>query len=277
MIPISPKDLAEREFSKTLRGYNPSEVDEYINRIVENYSLLYRENVELAKQLSELLKKLDILTEERMLSKQTLQSAKLKADQVISDAYIRADDILASVKTSCDAIIRNFRDKADAQKKALTEIGHTLLTFKNELFEKYRLHIELIEQLSPSYENEEMLSADEYVERIVTELRREVAAQYGISLDNIEIPEPLKEKPAPPPEPEKKDEAPSETPKKSKPRKPRTTKKKTTKKQQPSVMELIEEYKDSSMLSESNAIPEEQFMLNFDEPSEKGVLSSNES
>jgi hypothetical protein len=67
------------------------------------------------------------------------------------------------------------------------------------------------------------------------------------------------------------------TPKKSKPRKPRTTKKKTTKKQQPSVMELIEEYKDSSVLSESNAIPEEQFMLNFDEPSEKGVLSSNES
>ena len=53
MAPITPKALSEREFTKTIRGYSVSEVDEYIGRIVENYSILYRENIELARRLSE--------------------------------------------------------------------------------------------------------------------------------------------------------------------------------------------------------------------------------
>lgn len=279
MTPITPNELSEKEFSKSLRGYTPAEVDEYIRRLLENYTLLYRENVELAKQLSEALKKLDILSEERTLSKLTLQNAKTKGDKIIEDAYIKADDILASVKTSCDSIIRNFRDKAAAEKKALADIQQTLLTFKHELFEKYRLHIELIEQLSPIYETED-LSPDEYVQRIVTEWKREVDAQYGISLDNIEIPEPLKE-PKPKKEPlpaEVTEETPAEPkePKKKTTRKPRSTKKKTDK-PKPSVMALINEYEDPTVLRESKFVPEQQFMLNFDEPSEAGILSKEES
>ena len=189
MAPITPKALSEREFTKTIRGYSISEVDEYIGRIVENYSILYRENIELARRLSEATGRLENLSSEEELVKQTLQTAKKAGDKIIEEAYIKADDILASIKSSCDSILRNFRDKIEAQKTALADIQQNILTFKNELFEKYRLHIELIEQISPVYEYEEELSPDEYVERVVTNLKKEVAAQYGISLDTLTAPD----------------------------------------------------------------------------------------
>ena len=64
------------------------------------------------------------------------------------------------------------------------EIQEAVFTFKNELFEKYRLHIELIDQIAPIYEYDE-LTSDKYVDRMVTNLKREIAAEYDLRLDDI--------------------------------------------------------------------------------------------
>ncbi len=194
MAQITPSELSEREFTRAIRGYNTAEVDEYINRIVENYSKLYRENIELQQQLSEAHERLGNTSSEELLVRKTLETAKKASDAVIEEAYGRADEILSAVKASCDAVLRNFRDKIEAQKAALIEIEKNVNTFKNELFEKYRLHIELIEQISPVYEYEEELSPEQYVSHVVSDLKKEVAAQYGISLETLTSPEKKTEK-----------------------------------------------------------------------------------
>lgn len=271
MAPVTPKALSEREFTKTLRGYSVSEVDEYISRILENYSILYRENIELAKRLSEAGARLQNLSSEEEFVRQTLQTAKRAGDKIIEDAYVKADDILASIKASCDSILRNFRDKIDAQKTALADIQQNILTFKNELFEKYRLHIELIEQISPVYEYEEELSPDEYVERVVTNLKREVAAQYGISLENLTAPDAAqtrvvenadsaaKTEPTVP-EGVVLDEIRTEAAQKT------TVQKKKKPRAVPSVMDLLDEYEDKEVLRQAKAeLPRaHQLMLNID-------------
>lgn len=278
MSPITPKALSEREFTKTIRGYSVSEVDEYIGRIVENYSILYRENIELARRLSEATGRLENLSSEEELVKQTLQTAKKAGDKIIEEAYIKADDILASIKSSCDSILRNFRDKIEAQKTALADIQQNILTFKNELFEKYRLHIELIEQISPVYEYEEELSPDEYVERVVTNLKKEVAAQYGISLDTLTAPNNTQTKVA-----EDTNELPPTTPEAEPPivevreaatQKPASAPKKRKPRAVPSVMELLDEYEDPEVLREAKAkLPRaRQFMLDIDGENENAEL-----
>ena len=275
MTPITPSDLSEREFPKSIRGYKIAEVDAYIDRITENYSELYRENIELAKKVSELEAKLAAATKDEETARQTLETAKKASDTMIEEAYVRADHILASIKASCDSILKNFRDKIETQKNALSEIQQNVLTFKNELFEKYRLHIELIEQISPVYEYEEELSPEEYAGRVVTELKREVAAQYGISLDSLAMPDAMQTRVVPTVAPvEEAVEIPAvkDEPKPATPKKTRSKKKKTT--SVPSVMELLDEYEDPDVLRESkNKLPHiHQFMLDIDGAPENGEL-----
>ena len=188
MAQITPSELSEREFTRSIRGYNTSEVDAYINRIVENYAILYRENIELSKRLAELEEKQLSLSAEEELIRKTLETARKAGDSIIADAYNRSDEILASVKTGCDSILHNFRDKVEAQKAALSEMQKNVKQFKNELFEKYRLHVELIEQLTPMYEYEEELSPDEYVAHIVSDLKKEVTEQYDLSVETVPTP-----------------------------------------------------------------------------------------
>ena len=46
---LAPHELKSKSFSKSLKGYNPSEVDDYIEFLIDKYTELYRENSELER------------------------------------------------------------------------------------------------------------------------------------------------------------------------------------------------------------------------------------
>ena len=117
MTPIKPEALHGQTFSKTEFGYDPAEVDEHIRRLTENYSLLYRENASLLKQLRETGARLRTLEAELSRADHILKDAQAQRDEIVEEAYLKADNILASVQMNCDSILRHFKEKAEAQEK----------------------------------------------------------------------------------------------------------------------------------------------------------------
>ncbi len=183
-----PDNLQKAELKKGLRGYDVKETDDYIAYLLKQYTELYESYVKLSIELEESKKRFENIDTESALVKQELSNARKAASKIVSDAYERADDILGSIKKNCDLILNSFRDKIEVQKVALAKIQTTIFQFKNELFEKYRLHIELIEKISPIYEYEEDLSPDQYVGRVIDNLEREVASDFGMTLEDISSP-----------------------------------------------------------------------------------------
>ena len=182
MSVITPKDLAGRNFSLSFRGYNKEEVDTYITKVINNYSMLYRRCAELEEQVAVANVRLENIDKEEKRARNSLNSASETSDRIIAEAYEKADNILVSIKRNCDAILRDFRDKVDAKKDAIAEMNARAELFKNELFEKYKAHIELIEKLSPDFEFDDDLSSNEHVARVITELKHEIEAEYDISV-----------------------------------------------------------------------------------------------
>ena len=163
------ESFGKAEFSRSLRGYTPSEVDNYVKNLTEAYSALYRENAALEKKLSDAEEKIAALEK----IKDTLEQARKRSSDIVHDAYENADGILFSVKTGCDEILRGFRKKVEEQKALLYQTRKSVELFQHELFEKYKIHVELIEQLIPKSQDGEILSADDYVDRVVSNLKRE--------------------------------------------------------------------------------------------------------
>lgn len=184
----SPSEAEKRDFQKVLRGYDPGQVDAYINKITENYNELYRYVAELERRCSQAEERLFSIDEEKEKAKHTVEVSRAAADKIVSDAYERSDAILASIKRSCDKILKSFRDKIAEQKNTLTAMQNGIFEFKNDLYRRYRLHIELIDKLSPPVklgEEEEELSPEEYVEKVVSTMNQEIFAEYGISLSEF--------------------------------------------------------------------------------------------
>jgi len=44
---ITPMDIEQQEFSRSFRGYNEEEVDDFLDKIVKDYEELINENIRL--------------------------------------------------------------------------------------------------------------------------------------------------------------------------------------------------------------------------------------
>ena len=267
MTPITPEALLGHTFSKTEMGYEPSEVNALIHRLTESYSVLYQENAFLLKQLRETEERLRALEEAKSQTENILQATQAQRDQIIEDAYLKADSILATVQLNCESVLRSFKEKADAQEKILSDMKKNVLKFKCDLFEHYRLQIELIENLFPDNEEEQNWTPDAYAQHIISELKRKFSDQYEIFPETQmefsfwneckQVHDPEKQKKYSTPEQNTCHHA--------------SPKKKISKKPSP-VMELIDAYEEASVKNEAKASSNLQFMLDFDHPSNNGVV-----
>lgn len=169
---LAPHELKNKSFSKSLKGYNPAEVDEYIEFLIGKYTEAYRENNELERKLHVVVTNLDEIKDEEESIRSTLISAQKMADKIVADAKERADIITGAIKERCDAVIAEFKEQLGAEKQEMWELRTRIVEFKKELFDMYRGHIESIKSVSVNEIDEIVLpDDDQLVARIFTDVK----------------------------------------------------------------------------------------------------------
>lgn len=104
-MPLTPLDIHNKEFSRSFRGYDEDQVNEFLDQVIKDYEGLIRENKDLHNQAVALQERLDHFTNiEDSLSK-TIIVAQEAADEVRSNAKKEAQLILKEAEKNADRII----------------------------------------------------------------------------------------------------------------------------------------------------------------------------
>ncbi len=177
---LAPHELKNKAFSKSLKGYNPAEVDEYIEFLIGKYAEAYRENNELERKLHVVVTNLDEIKDEEESIRSTLLSAQKMAEKIVKDASDRADVITGAIKERCDAVIAEFKEQLKAEKEEMWELRTRVVDFKKQLFDLYRGHIEALKDVSVN-EIDEIVLPDEntVVARIFTDVKQGIEENAG--------------------------------------------------------------------------------------------------
>ncbi len=169
---LAPHELKNKSFGKSLKGYNVAEVDDYISFLIDKYTEVYRENIELDRKLRIVVTNLDEIRDEEESIRNTLVSAQKMGEKIIRDANERADIITESIKKRCDAVIEDFKSQIAKEKEELWTVRATVLDFKKKLFEAYRQQIEDVRNISVNELEELVLPSDsELVGKIFGEVK----------------------------------------------------------------------------------------------------------
>ena len=168
---LAPHELKNKTFGKAVRGYNPNEVDDYIDFLIEKYTELYRENDELERKLKIVVTNLDEIRDEEESIRATLVKAQQLGEKIVREANEKADAITDSIKTRCEAIITDFRKQYSAERK------------KN-VYELYRDHIEELQSISVNELEQLVIPEDtEVVGRILSDVKEAVQTQVDVGED----------------------------------------------------------------------------------------------
>ncbi len=99
---ITPSDIHNQEFKKEFRGYDVEEVDDFLDRIVNDYETLFRENQQMKDELELNAKRIEQYQELEKNLQDTLLVAKKTSEEIIENAKQRADEIRDNAAKECE-------------------------------------------------------------------------------------------------------------------------------------------------------------------------------
>lgn len=114
---ITSMDITEKEFRKVLRGYSVEEVDEFLDKIAEEYEVLYKENSNYKEKLSGIQEKIEHYNKMENTIQNTLLLAQNASEQARENAKKESELILKNANDAAQKII----DKAHSDVIQITD------------------------------------------------------------------------------------------------------------------------------------------------------------
>jgi cell division initiation protein len=135
---ITPLDIQNKEFRRSLRGYNEEEVDEFLDEVMKDFEKLYKENMELKDKILVLNEQIDKYNSLEHTLKETLIVAQSTADEVISAAKEKAKNIIENANVEAKRLIDEANEEVYRIKKAYENLLREMFLFKT----RYKSFIE---------------------------------------------------------------------------------------------------------------------------------------
>lgn len=114
---LTPVDITNKEFRKMLRGYDPEEVDEFLDQIVEDYEELFKENSLLKEKINAMNEKIEHYSKIESTIQNTLLLAQNAAEQAKISSQKEADMVIKHANDSAKKIL----DKAHTDVVSITQ------------------------------------------------------------------------------------------------------------------------------------------------------------
>ena len=68
-VNLTPKDIVNKHFRPKMRGYDPTDVDEFLDKVIQDYETFTKENQRLQMENDRLVSKVDELTKQLAVGK----------------------------------------------------------------------------------------------------------------------------------------------------------------------------------------------------------------
>ncbi|MFO7295115.1 MAG: DivIVA domain-containing protein [Caldicoprobacter sp.] len=154
-MPLTPMDIHNKEFSRSFRGYDEDEVDQFLDEVVEDFEKLYKENLELKERIGVLKEQLEYYKSMEGTLKETLITAQKTADEVIASAHKNAELIVKEAEQRAQKIVQDANEQVLKIRMEYEETRKQVEIFKTRfktLLQEYLQTIEREMELPSSVE-----------------------------------------------------------------------------------------------------------------------------
>lgn len=194
---INADAIREAKFEKTaVFGYKAEDVDQFLAEIAKAFETLQDEKEELEEKIAVLAEGIEGYREQEESLKTTLLAAQRLSDSLIKEAKQKADELLDAATSEASRIDKDTEKKRaaaereinremDKERKNLLRIQKEVSSFKANLLDLYKHHLDLITAL-PEFEDEEDEVEEEIIEITETVIESDDSITEPIAEAEIE-------------------------------------------------------------------------------------------
>ena len=148
---LSPMEINNKEFKKVLRGYSPEEVDEFLDKIVEDYEEVFKENAVLKEKLSSINEKVDHYAKIENTIQSTLLLAQNTAEQAKMNAQKEADIIVRKANETAQRILDKSHEDVIKINTEYDNVKQEFVKFRAKFRNFMNTQLETFDDLEKDY------------------------------------------------------------------------------------------------------------------------------
>lgn len=148
---ITPLEIENKKFSKkAINGYNPDEVDDFLDELTKDYEELYRQSSENKSKIEDLSSKLEHYTQIEATLQSTLVMAQSAAEEVKRAAEKNAEQVIREAENKAKEYTMGIDQEISNKKKELDDIQKQFDVYKAKMESLLISQLELIKEINKS-------------------------------------------------------------------------------------------------------------------------------
>ncbi|MEG1311301.1 MAG: DivIVA domain-containing protein [Romboutsia sp.] len=154
---LTPIEIENKEFKKSLRGYKEEEVDEFLDIVKEDYEQIYRENKDLKEKLGLYQDQINKYENIEETLKATLITAQTAAEDTCSTANKKAKVIVEEADLKSRQIIEQANNRVIEIRKENDYLVKEFKVFRNKFKSLLEDEIRSIDEIFYNVDDNELL------------------------------------------------------------------------------------------------------------------------
>lgn len=129
---LTSLDVVNQSFRKSLRGYDPVDVDEFLDHVAETLQIYAQKSKELERELAAKAESLTEYEKTKSVLHEALLVAQKSADEKIRRAESEAEKIIAEAMERADLICGEAAQEADKLREGIAQIRNVRYLYEQE-------------------------------------------------------------------------------------------------------------------------------------------------
>ncbi len=146
MAKITIVDIQHKAFKKKLNGYDPADVDQYLDELIETLEDEAQQRAALEAEIADLRERISHFKAMEESLQHTLLLAQRTADEVKANAHKEADLIRAEARMSVEKEIASLSDRASEARRDHQRALETADQARSELRSLLMTHLALLDR-----------------------------------------------------------------------------------------------------------------------------------
>lgn len=159
-LPLTPLDIHNKEFTRSFRGYDEDEVNEFLDQIIKDYEAALREKKELFEQVNSLDEKLAHFNNIEETLNKSILVAQEAADDLRGNAQKEAQLIIKESEKNANRIVNEALTKSRKVMMEMEELKKQASVYKM----RFKMLIEAQMEMLQTDDWEQFAGSEEFDE-----------------------------------------------------------------------------------------------------------------
>ncbi|QIA26857.1 DivIVA domain-containing protein [Thermaerobacter sp. PB12/4term] len=143
---LTPLDIHNKQFPRSFRGYNETEVDEFLEQVGREFDQVLRDNAALREQVEALNARLEQYRQLEDTLHNTLVVAQETAEEVKASAQKQAELMINQARLEAEQIVQAARAKAEEMERRYQELLSSMKAARARMRALLLAHLQLLDE-----------------------------------------------------------------------------------------------------------------------------------